>query len=263
MFCLQSSSAWGHPCCWAPLKHRLPSDTFAVLPIPILTTNRQYYMSSWGIGAWCGCVRLCVCSSALLDHAGVILLGCQIHSYFHFSCFYLVNTCSVSGRRPIWAKSAVSEGGCCVQPGIDILWAEPVTPCSCWWSHYTIVGFLSDRSSFHTTKAKPFGSSRRESAGRTLSQTNEIHWCALRKIKQYKCFFSISQINHFWCFSLVYAGLGAVNVCLCVPVWHVRLLLFSCCLPCLDLTGSGGFLGGNMWCDPARPSPVWMLHKSC
>lgn len=25
----------------------------------------------------------------------------------------------------------------------------------------------------------------------------------------------------------------------------------------------GGFLGGNMWCDPARSSPVWVSYKSC
>lgn len=76
---LQSSSVQVHPPCWAPLKLWLAFDTFAVLPIPILTTKRRYYMSNWRIGALCGYVRLCVRSSARQDHAGVILLGCQIH----------------------------------------------------------------------------------------------------------------------------------------------------------------------------------------
>lgn len=120
------------------------------------------------------------------------------------------------------------------------------------------VCFLPDGNSFHTTRADPLRSSRRDCTGKTPSQTNEIHWCALRKTKQYKCHFSISLINHFWCFPPVYAGFGVVSVCLCV------LLLFSCMFA---LSGPdwfwGGFLGGNMWCDSARSSSLWVLHKSC
>lgn len=74
----------------------------------------------------------------------------------------------------------------------------------------------------------------------------------------------ISQTNHFWCLPLEYVGFGIVSVCLCVLVWHVGLLLFSYMFA---LSGPdrfwGGFLGGNMWCDPARSSPARVLHKSC
>lgn len=183
------SPVLAHFSCWAPLKQQLALDTFAALPIPILTTNRQYYMSSWRIAASCGCVRLRVCSSALHHHAKVILLGCQMHSYFNFSCFYLVKPSPDCVSRPVRANSALSE---------ENWWYAASYRCPLCWTCYAQlmlmkslynVCYLSDRNSLHTTAA---------------------------------------------------------------------------CLPCLGLTGSqGAFLGGNMWCDPARSSPIWVLHKSC
>lgn len=81
-------------------------------------------------------------------------------------------------------------------------------------------------------------------------QTDEAHWCAVRTIQTSPL---CSQINHFFYVSQEYEGFGVANVCFWVLIWHVGLLLFS---GVFALSGPdrfwGGFLGGNMWCDPAR-----------
>lgn len=54
-------------------------------------------------------------------------------------------------------------------------------------------------------------------------------------------------------------GLGLIDVSFCALVWHAGLLPFQlhvCNVESWQLLGVGGFLGGNMWCDPARSSPV-------
>lgn len=55
-----------------------------------------------------------------------------------------------------------------------------------------------------------------------------------------------SQINHFWCFTLVYAGFEVVSVC---SFGTSGFSFSAACLPCLGLTGSEGF--------PGRKYVVW------
>lgn len=76
---------------------------------------------------------------------------------------------------------------------------------------------------------------------------------------------SVSQINHFGCYPSAVRRILQQSVW--VSEWFFGMSGFSfsaACLHCLCLTGSeGALLGGNMWCDPARSSPLRVLHKSC
>lgn len=94
---------------------------------------------------------------------------------------------------------------------------------------------------------------------------------AMRQNKQFKCLHGDFLEQSVLKLSQQRMGDLELSVSLCVFFWHARLLLFSYVFvlsgPDRFLggmkVGGTGFLGGNMWCDPARSFPVWERHKSC
>lgn len=182
----QSSSAWVHPSfkamtglwhlCCAPNSHI--DHQKGVLHVKL---------KDWCFVRMCQALCLLICSPGSRRGYPAWLSNPLIFSFFLFLFSqYLLSLWEEANKSqlsPVWGRLA-----CATRYRHPLSW-------TCYGQLVLMkslcnVRFLSDRNGFHS-RPNPFGSSKRDCVGKTLSQTNETHWCALRKIKQYKCLFSI------------------------------------------------------------------------